>query len=1230
MKEEHQSPVIALEAPQTTETQAQQLSQHINQDPHQDLPHFTWRSVVVGIFIGTLLCFTNMYFGLQTGWISMMSLQSSLLGFAMFKAARGYLKTPFGPAENIILQSVAVATGTMPLAAGFVGIIPALQMLTVEDNPASEFHAGGPIFLSAGQMILWSLAIAFFGVFIAVPLRRQVVIKEKLPFPSGTATAQMIGVLHNVPLVTRGPVRKVQSSDSDSSNGSSNEGLRKRRAFNPDGDEEQALETEEKQPHRSFSSNSHPLDEFPPQQPLGHVAPVDYVSHDDLQPQEKDPRDRHQILNRPDAVEIKGENGERFTLGQDFVQEENWRLNMWALGLAFTASAVYTILQYFFPVVSTVPVFDWLSGMTVTVASTWQWFLTPSLSYVGQGVIMGFPTTASMLLGCIVGWGILSPVVTNKKWVTGPVGSSTSGARGWILWISLGVMIAEAVVSLLGVIVLSLIAHYRRRIRTKRREARRAALEASAAQTGADIDAFSVDNEDEEDDDAPIDQLVPLKIWVCGLILSCALCLLLIWVVFRHERMPVYATLLAVVLGCLLSVLGVRALGSTDLNPVSGIGKVSQFVFAGVVPGGIVANLIAGGIAEAGAQQAGDLMQDLKTGHLLGASPKAQFWGQLIGSLASVFISTGVFKLYSNAYKLPGPEFAVPTAKVWLDLAHLVNGHSLPYNTTPFIWSFAAFFGILTLITVVYSDVAFLKSRGRNGSVKGRPRWVGWIPSGIAFAIGMYNLPNFTLARFVGGVVSVWWDWHCKRYANHPSAKYAKLGRVFIIIVASGFVLGEGTFSIVNLILKTAKVHSTSCVGCYAGACSCLPQEQEQQQQQQQQQQDQQVLEPPRLPSPEHTPTASTEKHLSDLAHSLRSAVANSSGLFGGGILTSANHASMYLNVHPVHWVHSVYNQHRYGNYVISDRQTFATVWEDMPVYTRIGMHLLFATMIDRKLLETHKLQHLFSEESLNQGRHFDAPESVSYIPHFIKTYNLDLSELLEQDLSKYPCFNAFFYRKLKDAAREVAAKDDPNVITSAADCRLCVFESIEASTKIWIKGHSFTLSNLLQDQTLAQSFEGGSIAIFRLAPQDYHRFHSPVQGSVAKEPVKIGGTYFTVNPMAVNEDLNVFTENVRMVNVINLAQRQDGGRNEAFDQAVFVAIGALLVGSIDLTGAKDVGNSFNKGDELGYFAYGGSTCILLFKKGAVQFDNDLLENSQKGLETLVKTGEHIGVVRQQ
>lgn len=89
----------------------------------------------------------------------------------------------------MLVQTVAVAVGSMPLAAGFVGVIPALENLL---KPSE----GGPLHLSMPKLILWSLGVAFFGVFFAVPLRRQVIIKEKLKFPSGTATALMISVLH--------------------------------------------------------------------------------------------------------------------------------------------------------------------------------------------------------------------------------------------------------------------------------------------------------------------------------------------------------------------------------------------------------------------------------------------------------------------------------------------------------------------------------------------------------------------------------------------------------------------------------------------------------------------------------------------------------------------------------------------------------------------------------------------------------------------------------------------------------------------------------------------------------------------------------------------------------------------------------------------------------------------------------------------------------------------------
>lgn len=126
----------------------------------------------------------------------MQSLQSALLGYAVFKVLPGagahFFKRPLSVHENVVIQTTAVATGTLPLAAGLVGVIPALALL----DPALD---GSPaIVLSPLHLLLWCFAVAFFGVFLAVPLRQQVIVKEKLVFPSGTATAQIIGVLHGV------------------------------------------------------------------------------------------------------------------------------------------------------------------------------------------------------------------------------------------------------------------------------------------------------------------------------------------------------------------------------------------------------------------------------------------------------------------------------------------------------------------------------------------------------------------------------------------------------------------------------------------------------------------------------------------------------------------------------------------------------------------------------------------------------------------------------------------------------------------------------------------------------------------------------------------------------------------------------------------------------------------------------------------------------------------------
>ncbi|KAI6125070.1 OPT oligopeptide transporter protein-domain-containing protein [Pisolithus croceorrhizus] len=656
-------------------------------------PEFTLGAVTIGLLIGSLLCFTNLYFGLQTGWISMMSLQSALLGFLISKL----LPTPLSPQQLIVVQTTAVATGTMPLAAGFVGILPALGLLEEEKDGSPPIH------LSWISAVGWSCSVAFFGVFLSPPLRKQVIIEEELAFPSGTATAQLISVLYQQP--PPGP------------------SLRRRAGY-------RALDTED---------------------PLGSTSDQGVEIDRDTQ-------------ETTTGIETRDE--------REVIQQEGWL----DLAYSFLASGVMTFAAYFFPVIFAVPLFG------KYLAREWLWSFTPSLSYVGQGIIMGFPTTLSMNLasrGMLVGWGLLSPLSKWAAWAPGPVGDMATGARGWILWVSLAIMCADSLVSLLPVCqsyTVKLLSSYR-------------------ASKHPDDSVQVTSAEDETPD-----RLVPASWVVRGLITSILSGTLLVWLVFGEEGIKTWATLVGFVLGGLLSILGVRALGETDLNPVSGLGKISQLFFAWIQPGNVVANIIAGGVAEAGAQQAGDLMQDLKAGHLLHASPKAQFYGQLIGSSLSIIVSATAFSLYQRAYTIPGPSFPAPTAYVWLSLARLLRDGQLPDKTGLFMLVFALLFAVTAGIKVIAIR-------------RGHP-YAKWIPSGVAFAIGFLNTPSFSIARLIGGLVEYWY---------HRRKGTTSGGDIRLIVIASGFVLGEGVVSVLTLILRTLGIGVISCWGCGGGICPGCP-----------------------------------------------------------------------------------------------------------------------------------------------------------------------------------------------------------------------------------------------------------------------------------------------------------------------------------------------------------------------------------------------------------------------
>lgn len=217
------------------------------------------------------------------------------------------------------------------------------------------------------------------------------------------------------------------------------------------------------------------------------------------------------------------------------------------------------------------------------------------------------------------------------------------------------------------------------------------------------------------------------------------------------------------------------------------------------------------------------------------------------------------------------------------------------------------------------------------------------------------------------------------------------------------------------------------------------------------------------------------------------------------------------------------------------------------------------------------------------------------------------MSEVL-YPVDKFKNFNEFFYRELKPDARPCSARNNPRIIVSPADSRSVVFNTLDEATKIWVKGREFSVTRLLgnaypQD---AKRYVNGALGIFRLAPQDYHRFHIPVDG-ILDMPKLIEGEYYTVNPMAIRSALDVYSENVRIIVPID---------SVAHGRVMVICVGAMMVGSTVIT--RKAGERVGRAEELGYFKFGGSTILLLFEPGAMKFDDDLIDNSNGALETLV------------
>ncbi|KAI8946391.1 oligopeptide transporter [Xylaria longipes] len=591
---------------------------------------------------GVLVCLSNIHFGLQTGYVNIMQIQSAFGGFAALRLINKYTEKTYGISENIMIQTVSSAVGAMPAGAGLIGVIPALEYLIPE-----------PVKLSFGQLCAWSMRISIFGLVFAYLLRERIILRENLRFPTGTATALMLDVLSG------------------------------------------------KEASQATHESAETL-----------------------------------------IVEGPLESGEEDVTGE----EPGLRSSFTILTRALGVSAIYTLFTYFFPVLQNIPIFG------TTASSQWLWSFNASLGYVGQGIITGPVVLLNMVVGAVIGWGIFSPLTKKLGWAPGPVGDWDTGARGWIIWMSLSAMLAEALVDLgffLFQAIRTFVSDYKKK------------------PIGQDMSAK---------------KKLTSQVWSwSGFVVSILVCLVAVKIAFGRV-ISFGIALTAVIVSLPLCIMGIKAVGTTDFSPASGIAKICQilvgFAMRNGTPHAFAANLIAGGITESGVVQAGFMMQTFKAAHILGACPVHQLLGMVFGSAVGGFAAVGLYRLHTSVYDIPGPVFQVPSAFVWRAGAKLAVGQDLPEMVPQVCLATGLTFAAIAVVRTCYSNRS----------------WSVYLPMGVPFSVGMYLTPSFTLARAVGAVGAYYW------------VSILKRSNTSLLVFASGLILGEGLASIVSLVFEALHV----------------------------------------------------------------------------------------------------------------------------------------------------------------------------------------------------------------------------------------------------------------------------------------------------------------------------------------------------------------------------------------------------------------------------------------
>lgn len=647
----------------------------------EETTQLTVRALVVGTVLGCVIAASNVYLGLKTGFTFGASLFGAILGYSIIKIMQKALPEKlgggfFGPKENCTVQTSATAAGS--LTGMFVAAVPAMYQLDLLHDPLKDF----------ARLITFSAVSAYYGVFFAIPLRKFYILKQKLIFPSPTATAYTVRSLH---------------------------------------------------------------------------AP---------------------------GGEVSAKKQSR------------------ALLYSFLGAFVFVVVNQYAPgILMDWHIFFWLykwGWKKAIVVDNWGWWIEWTPAFLGAGMLSGMNASYSFLGGSFLMWAMIGPAIIATGQATGrhsgilvepPVtpeplrwGYTSMGfdpnkaplhaasPRYWGLWPGVLMMFAYS------------FAELAMNGPTLYRGMRAGAMELYCKVTKKEVPIY----EDAIPDPVEKQDQVPVWAWTGGLALSvvftCLVCTL-------QFHMNLGNVILAIILAFIFSFVGVQASGATDTNPVGTIAKASQLVVGGALRGqgkvgnpGLLENLIAGSIASSAASHSVDMVGDLKTGHLLRAKPRNQFWAQIFGSFFSIFVSTGLFVLFTKAYPCiidkdaESCPFAAPSVAAWRAVAVAVISPKLPVSLSSGMTAIG--FAIVAVATVVAKYTIIPQ--------KYHVYVPNWNAVGLGFVVPQTYYP---IAMCMGATSALFWK--AKRPQSFDLLAFA---------IAAGLIAGEGMAGVFNAILTIVNV----------------------------------------------------------------------------------------------------------------------------------------------------------------------------------------------------------------------------------------------------------------------------------------------------------------------------------------------------------------------------------------------------------------------------------------